>query len=403
MSLTLNGLELLNSARAKEQQIIAWRRQIHRYPELGFAETETASLVTGVLTSLGITVRKDIGRTGVVGLLEGGSPGPVIALRADMDALPIQEETGLDFASLNPGVMHACGHDAHVSIILGAALLLHERRSSLAGTVKLIFQPCEENPPGGALAMIQGGVLEEPVVDAILGMHVYPYLPAGAIGWKEGPIMAAADMFVLEVHGKGGHGASPHQTVDAVMVAAEVIQSLQTIVSRRVDPLEPSVISVGTINGGYKNNIIADKVVMTGTVRTLDPDLRLRMPEEIKRVIDGIGAAHGATCSLEYQWGFPPLVNNSIMADLIREAGNEVVGTGKTLPVPRPSMGGEDFAYFAQKVPGAYFYLGVGKKDQVMHPWHNARFDLDESALPVGAAVIAWAAHRYLSGALSQR
>ncbi|MHB1419915.1 MAG: M20 metallopeptidase family protein [Bacillota bacterium] len=398
MSIALNGRGMLSCARVKEQEIIAWRRRIHQHPELGFAEQATSGLVASVLTNLGLDVRIGVGGTGVVGLLEGGRTGPTIALRADMDALPVQEETGLEFASLNPGVMHACGHDAHVAMMLGAATILHEQRSTLAGTVKLIFQPCEENPPGGALAMLEDGVLEHPQVDAILGLHVNPHLPAGVIGWKEGPIMAAADMFVVEVHGQGGHGAAPHQTVDAVMVAAEVIQSLQTIVSRRVDPLEPAVISVGTINGGYKNNIIADKVVMTGTVRSLDPELRLRIPEEIKRVIEGIASAHGATCTLEYQWGFPPLINNSKLVALVREAGQEVAGKGKTLLINRPSMGGEDFAFFAQKVPGAYFYLGVGKKDQVMHPWHHSRFDLEETALPVGAAVMAWAARSFLSG-----
>lgn len=388
--------QFLGMARELLPELVRLRRQIHQNPELGFEEHRTARLVAETLRELNIEVTEGIAKTGVVGLLKGQEDGRVVALRADMDALPLEEKTGLPFASRNQGVMHACGHDAHTAMLLGAAMLLSQVRDRLPGRVKFIFQPCEESPPGGAQGMIQEGVLDKPKVGGIFGLHVNPLMPAGTIGLKEGTVMAAADMFKLVIKGKGGHGATPHHTVDSIVVAAHVIQALQTIPSRYVDPVKPVVLSIGTIHGGTKSNIIAGEVKLSGTVRTLDPSLRERIPELMEKMIKGVSSAFGAECSFEYERGFPPVVNHSQMVELVRRAAAKIVGSKRCFPIKQPSMGGEDFAYYVQRVPGAFFHLGVAKKEGPNYPWHHPQFDIAEEALPVGAAILAQIAVDFL-------
>ena len=380
--------------------MVAWRRQIHQHPELGFQEWETARLVAGVLQEAGLEVQTGIAGTGVVGLLRGKRKGRCIAVRADMDALPLTERTNLPFASRRPGVMHACGHDAHVAMALGAAELLAEVREEMPGAVKFIFQPSEETPPGGAVAMLRAGVLENPAVDAVVALHVNPHLPAGTVGLKEGVTMAAVDTFTVTVKGKSGHSSAPHQAVDAIYVAALAIVSLQSIVSRLVSPLEPVVVSVGTISGGTKSNIVAEEVVFTGTVRTLSPEVRQQVPRLMRTVLDGVARAYGASCELDYQEAYPLLVNDSNLLALVERSCRKVAGEQHTFRVPHPAMGSDDFAYFAQAVPAVHFDLGAGKRGEVNYPWHHPCFDIAEEALPIGAAVLAQICWDYLSDRL---
>ncbi len=383
-------------AQAIAPQLVELRRRIHQYPETGFAEVETARAIQEALGLAGIEVRAGVAGTGVMVDIAGNLPGGTVALRADMDALPVEERTGLPFASRRPGLMHACGHDTHVAVVVGAGLLLAAERHQLPGTVRLIFQPSEETPPGGALAMLSEGALAG--VEAILGLHVNPYLPVGSIGIRDGTVMAAADMFTLQVLGHGGHGAAPHQAADAIVAAGAVIQALQTVASRLVDPLQPVVVTVGTIKGGYKGNVIADRVEMEGTVRTLCPHLRTRMPELLRGLVTGVTTGYNCTAELDYQLGYPPVQNNAQLVQTVREAGRRVLGRGRVFPIANPSMGGEDFAYYAEQIPGAFFFLGshTGQKD--VFPWHHPQFDVDERCIPAGAAVLARAAWDFLAG-----
>lgn len=379
-----------------KQQIITWRRLIHQHPELGFQEWETSRLIAAALREADLEVQTGIAGTGVVGVLWGRQRGRGIAVRADMDALPLTERTNLPFASCRPGVMHACGHDAHVAMALGAARLLAEVRSDLPGTVKFIFQPCEETPPGGAVAMLRAGVLANPPVQAAVALHVNPHLPVGTVGLKEGVAMAAVDTFTLTIKGRGGHSSAPHQAVDAILVAAAAVQALQTITSRLINPLEPVVVSVGTIHGGTKSNIVAEEVILTGTVRTLSSEVRRQVPELMRRLLDGVTASYGATYDLDYQEAYPLLVNDGQLLSLVERSCHKVVGSRHTLRVPLPAMGSEDFAYFAQAVPAAHFDLGVAKPGGPNYPWHHPCFDLNEEALPLGAAILAQICWDYL-------
>ncbi|MDA8234298.1 MAG: amidohydrolase [Clostridia bacterium] len=389
--------EIRDKVEGIKARVIEWRREIHRNPELGFEEEKTAALVAGVLEGLGLEVTRVAG-TGVVGLLRGAKPGKTIALRADMDALPIEEESGVDFASGCPGVMHACGHDAHTAILLGTATVLTGLREQLSGQVKFIFQPSEERPPGGAEPMIAEGVMESPTVDTVVGLHVVPHLPAGFVGVKPGSVMAAADNFDLAILGKGGHGATPHLTVDPIVIAAEVVLALQAIPSRRVDPLEPIVITVGEIKGGQAPNIIPEKVYLRGTIRTLNQILRSKAPKLIEQTVKGITEAHGAAYELEYQPGYPVVINHEETVQLVREAASQVLGEDRVVVIPRPTMGGEDFAFFAQKAPGCFFFLGVARQGEVIYPWHHPKFNLDEEALPAGVAVFCQTVVDFLAG-----
>jgi amidohydrolase len=377
--------------------VVHWRRIIHACPELGFAEVQTSQLIYEQLIKFGLSPERIAG-TGVVALIQGTAVrGPCVALRADMDALPIQETTGLDFCSMYSGVMHACGHDAHAAILLGVAKVLTQLKDDLVGGVKLIFQPCEESPPGGAVEMIKAGVLENPAVDAILALHVNPHFPAGVIGIKEGVVMAATDIFELEVIGSGGHGAAPHQTIDPIVVAGQLIMALQTVASRLTDPVEPVVVTIGQINGGTAPNIIPSSVLLKGTCRSLSQIMSKKLHHIIDELTANMVKAYGGAYRLEYHYGYPPVINHKKITELVRKAGRQIVGPGKTLGIQSPSMGGEDFAYYCEKIPGAFFQLGAGDENSKNHPLHHPGFTLNEQGMLVGVEVMTLAAIEILN------
>ena len=392
---------LLDEADRIRESLVELRRAIHRHPEGGFAEFQTAALVEKTLASCGIPARR-VAKTGVVGVLDGTGPGRVVALRADMDALELDEGTGATYASGVPGLMHACGHDAHTAILLGAARLLSGRRASLPGSVVFLFQPAEETT-GGALPMIEEGVLEDPRVDAVFGLHVGIDLPCGEVSVSEGTVHAASDMFDVTVTGRGCHGAHPHEGVDAVAIAGQVLCSLQSVVSRSVDPLEPSVVTVGTIRGGSARNVLAETVEMGGIIRTLSPGVRKGVRERVRAIVEGTAASLGGRAEIRITEGYPCLVNDPGMARLVKATATGLLGAGKVRPATRPSMGVEDFAYFSGERPGAFFYLGAGNPAKgIIHAAHSPRFDIDEDALPVGAAMMAGVALNFLTGEARQ-
>tara|TARA_B100000953_G_scaffold51449_1_gene39706 strand:- start:3011 stop:4171 length:1161 start_codon:yes stop_codon:yes gene_type:complete len=363
--------------------LIQWRRDFHQYPELGFEEHRTSSIIAETLISFGMSPKTGVGKTGVTADLNFGE-GPTIALRADMDALPMQETSGLSFSSKHDGVMHACGHDGHMAMLLGAAKILSQMDKELTGTIRFIFQPAEEGE-GGARYMIEDGCLEG--VDEIYGIHVWNYQPVGEVGAKEGPILAAADLFDIIIKGVGGHGATPQGTVDAVIVAAHLIQALQTIVSRNTNPLESTVITIGEINGGHNFNIIADKVRLAGTTRAYTKENRSMIQRRMQEIIDGIAKSFGAEITFNYTDGYPPTINHAGPVKKVLQAAGKVVGPGAGEPYL--SMGGEDFSYYLQKVPGCFFFVGSapdGQK-QFSTPHHCSHFNMDESALSVGTSV----------------
>ena len=366
------------------ERAVAIRREIHRRPELGFEEHNTQAIVERELDALGIEHRRSAG-TGVVGVIRGALPGRVAGLRADMDALPITEDSGEPCSSEIKGKMHACGHDSHTAMLLGAARELQQSRETLHGSVVLLFQPAEEGP-GGAQPMIDDGALENPRVDAVTMLHVDPRLPTGTIGITPGPVNAAADEFHLTIRGKGGHGAYPHKAVDVIPCAAATILALQNVVARETDPLASMVVTVGTIEGGYRNNVIADKVFMTGTVRTHDPAIRATAEEKLRRIIDNVAAAYGARAEVQMLYGYPPVVNDAVLAESFAEYARE---HGFTVERPAPTMGGEDFAYFAQRAPGVMVRLGIYNEGVgSVHSGHSPQFRLDEGAIPTGIATL---------------
>ncbi|MBN1594744.1 amidohydrolase [candidate division FCPU426 bacterium] len=375
----------------------AWRRAIHRWPELGFQEHKTSALVGKVLHQTGWKVLAGVAGTGVVGLLPGSHPGPCFAIRADMDALPLQEQNTCAYASHVAGRMHACGHDGNTAMVLGAAQLLAGAREHLRGSIKLIFQPCEEAPPGGALAMIAAGVLHSPRVEAVIAGHVDTTLPVGTIGVKAGPVMASADVIHLTIQGKGGHGALPHKSIDAIAVAGQVIANLQHLVSREQDPLEPAVLSLGTISGGSAYNVIADRVWIQGTLRTLQEKERRALPRRIARIAKGVARAHRAEALLTVERGHPALVNDSRMTKGVITSARCLSGRVKIKELLRPAMSGEDFTHFARVVPACFFRVGAGgKQKKYSFSWHHPRFDFDERGLIAGAAVLARTALDYV-------
>lgn len=386
---------ILAEAEKIKIEIIRWRREIHSWPELGGQETQTQALVIRALEEMGIEYRT-AAETGVLGLIRGQG-SKTVALRADLDALPVQEETGLPFASQRPGLMHACGHDAHTAMLLGAAKVLNGMAHELPGNVRLIFQPSEEHHPGGALPLIQEGALQDPHVDMVFGLHVEPLLPKGVLGIKEGAAMAAADTFTLKVIGRGGHGSAPHMTIDPIVLASQVVLGLQTISSRRVDPRDPVVLTIGAIHGGEVNNIIPAEVTLKGTVRTLSPGLRSRMPELIEAVVGGITRGSGGDYQLDYRMGYPPLVNDPNAVGVMRTAARKILGAQGVKDIRRSVMGAEDFSYYAQKVPACFAFLGMGDKETPPVPWHSPKFIVDEEVLPLGTAVLAESALEYLT------
>lgn len=380
---------------ALKSELVARRRDLHMWPELSFKEIRTSRIVADELRTLGLEVTTGVAETGVVGLLLGALPGPTILVRADMDALPVQERNTLSFNSRVPGVMHACGHDAHAAILLAAARVLSTLRANLPGNVKFIFQPAEEDE-GGAKLMIEAGCLEEPRVEAAIGYHVWAELPVGVVGIRAGPITASADEVVITVEGKGGHGADPHLSVDAMVVAAHLLVALQSIVSRQINPLEPVVISFGKIESGHGHNIIAHDAVLSGTIRTASESVRQQMPEKIIRLAEGITAAFGATCQVEYRHQYPVTVNELGMCDLVRKAAATVVGEAHVIEAEQ-TMGSEDIAYFFQEVPGCYFFLGAANPEKgIDKPHHHPQFDIDEDAMGIGVQVIVRSVLDYL-------
>ena len=380
---------IADAVRALEPALIAIRRDLHAHPELGFQEHRTAGIVAGELERLGIPHRTGIGRTGVVGLIEGGRPGPCLAIRADMDALPIEERSGLPFASTAPGLMHACGHDIHTTTLLGVAAVLRDLAPHLAGTVKLVFQPAEEGL-GGMAAMLEDGLMDGPPIARALGFHNHPDLPVGRFGFARGAVLAASDRFEITVRGKSGHAAYPHTTIDPIVAAASLVMQLQTVVSREVPPMRPAVVTVGAIAGGEAHNIIPDEVRIKGTVRTLHADVRDLAEAALARLCAGLAGMMRAEADFVYRRGVPPLVNDDTVLDAavaaVRRQLGDVVAEGE------PSLGGEDFALLAELVPSFQLRIGSGapgRSDKL----HNSAYQPDEACIGLGVQALARAAY----------
>lgn len=380
-------------------RVVELRRTIHRRPELGFEEEETAALVERELDSLGIEHRR-LAKTGVVARIDGMRSGPVAALRADMDALPIGERSGVPFASELEGKMHACGHDAHTAMLLGAAHVLRAMKDDLAGSVVLIFQPAEEGP-GGALPMIEAGALENPRVDAIAMLHVDSRLDTGTIGVSPGGVSASADEFYIEVRGSGGHGGYPHTAVDAIPAAAALVLALQNVVARETDPLASAVVTVGTIAGGYRANVIADEVHLSGTLRAHDAGVRDAIEANLRRIVDGVAAAYNVSAEVRIVRGYPPVRNDIALTQRFAQYVRE--HSAIHVEHPLATMGAEDFAYFAERVPGLLIRLGVRSvASGAVHPGHSALFRIDEEALPLGVTTLVLFAIGVTNGALGE-
>jgi len=368
-----------------KEQLITWRRWLHQHPETFGQEAETSAYLKQELKALGYEIVEGIFEHGFAAVLPGDPNKKCVAMRADMDALPILEQTGFEFASLNPGKMHACGHDAHMTIALGVAQAMAEAKPE--GSVKFIFQPREEKPPGGAKFMVENGVLKNPDVDMIFGCHVNANFATGEVGLRNGTIMAVADDFTLTIKGRGGHGSAPQATHDPIFVTAEVIVAIQSIVSRMNNPMEPLVISLGTIHGGTSQNIIPDEVVLTGTLRCLNNETRDLALERLRHLLDGISNAWDVEYDLDFLYGYPPLNSAPEVVDRLREVVAEMDGL-QVVEMPHSLLAGEDFAYYAQEVPAAYFMLGCREEGRHF-PWHHACFTVNEDCLPLGVDLIA--------------
>ena len=363
-----------------KELLIKTRRDLHRIPEVAYTEEKTSAYVADYLKREGLDVQTGIAQFGVAGLLVTGKPGPTLLIRADMDALLLHEETGLDFASTHDGVMHACGHDAHMAMALVAATVLNRLKADLKGTIKFIFQPAEEGP-GGAKPMIDEGVMENPRVDYAIGCHVWPEIPEGTIGVRAGYFMAAMDRFDLKIIGRGGHAAMPHMCVDALEVGTQVINALQRIASRHMDPLEPTVVSVGSFHAGTTFNIIPGEAEMCGTTRTFNLDIWDSWEQRLKKVIGGVCDSMGADFELKFEKGYPPTINDDEISDLVRRCATEVVGPEKVVE-PARTMGGEDMAYFLQRAKGCFYALGAGRDGHAAV--HNPQFMFNEDILALG-------------------
>lgn len=379
-------------------QVISIRRDIHEHPELGMQEFRTSKLVAKELDQLGLEVQTGVGKLGVIGLLKGSEEGKTLLLRADMDALPLDELTDLPFKSKTPEVMHACGHDVHTATLLGAAKVLTELREDIKGNIKFVFQPAEEmNPTGGARYMIEDGVLENPKVDAALALHVWN-LPVGKIGIKPGPIMAQSDRIFITIKGTAAHGSQPQNGVDAVVAAGHIVTALQTVVSRNIDPMESAVISIGTIHGGNRYNVIADTVKMEGTVRIFDPKLADLMPKRIKSIVENICTALGASCEFEYIRGYSLTVNDENLTKEIVSSFRDTFGEENIVVADKPASGGEDFSEFTKRVPSVFFWLGmVSDINKDKCTIHNPNLLVDEDAIPIGIKALVSASLDYLN------
>ncbi len=384
---SLNCPQIRLAIRSLQPQLVHWRRQIHQKPELGFQEHLTASLISQTLTKYGIEHQTGIAGTGIVATIAGSQPGPVLALRADMDALPIAEENQVPYCSQHPGQMHACGHDGHTAIALGTAVYIAQNRHHVKGKVKIIFQPAEEGP-GGAKPMIEAGVLKNPDVEGIIGLHLWNNLPLGTVGVKNGALMAAVECFDLQIQGRGGHGAIPHQTVDSLLVAAQIVNALQTIVARNLNPLDAAVVTVGKLAAGTARNVIADSANLSGTVRYFNPQLGGYFRQRMEEIIAGICQSQGASYQFDYWQLYPPVINHDQMAELVESIAAQVVETPARIVPECQTMGGEDMSFFLQEVPGCYFFLGSANPELgLAYPHHHPRFDFDESVLGMGVEI----------------
>lgn len=374
-------------------RLVEIRRHLHNHPELSGQELQTAAYVAGVLSSCGLRVEEGIGRVGVVGELLGNQQDPrLLAIRSDMDALPIQEATGLEFESRISGVMHACGHDVHTTVGLGTAMVLSQLEESLPGNVRFIFQPAEEIAQGAGW-MVQDGVMDK--VSNILSVHVFPSLMAGTIGVRYGALTAAADDLEITIVGESGHGARPHEAIDAIWIASQIISTLQQAISRTHNPLRPVVLTIGQIMGGRAPNVIADHVTLLGTVRSLHPETSASLPSWIEHIVSSICQAHGARYEMNYRRGVPSVQNDPRMTQLLEHAAAEAWGAPSVHIIPEPSLGAEDFSVYLQHAPGSMFRLGVGFKDRSNYPLHHPKFDVDESAIVTGVVTMAYAAYKY--------
>lgn len=377
-------------------ELVEMRRELHKIPETCFEEYKTSAYIQNKLKAYGIPFQI-IANTGIVALIQGGMPGKTVLLRADMDALPMQEEADVPYASEHSGFMHACGHDAHVTCLLGAAKLLNDRKSTISGNIKLVFQPAEEGE-GGALPMIQAGILENPHVDAAFALHVEPLAETGTLQFKNGAIMASPDDFEFTVLGKGGHGGAPHKCVDPILTASMIIQNFQAVVSRNINPMIPVAVSVCAIHAGTCHNVIPDSAHVLGTARSFDSDTRRFLANRLKEVAETTAKTMGASCDFTFEPLFPPVINDRELTELAAEAVNDLRCVKKIVWLEEASMAGDDFSYFLEKVPGSYFKLGVGnKKEGVCEPIHSSKFKIDENALPIGVAALSKIALDYLN------
>jgi carboxypeptidase Ss1 len=383
-------MSFVKEAAGIQHDIIAIRRKIHEHPELSYKEKRTSRLVAEKLRALGIEVKTNVGGTGVVGLLKGDDGGKVVALRADMDALPVQEMTEEEFKSNVKGVMHACGHDSHVAMLLGTAVLLSKHKKELKGSVKFLFQPAEEHGgKGGAKPMIRAGAMKNPDVDYVFGLHIYSHLPSGVFGLRAGPIMAAPDSFRIKIIGKGGHGSAPQETIDPIFLAAQVIVSLQGISGRMVDPVEPFVISVCSVHSGTKSNVIPDEAVLEGTIRTLDSRLRSHILKKVRNTVKALCAVYGAKGEVEFlQDAYPVTINDKATTEKVFKTLRKIKGT-QTREI-KPILGGEDFSRFLEQARGTFYFLGTyNRKKGCIYPNHSSRFKIDEDVLKYGTASLA--------------
>ncbi|KZL48407.1 hydrolase [Nodularia spumigena CENA596] len=383
-----------DSATKLAPRLIEIRRHIHSHPELSGQEYQTSAFVAGVLSSSGLHVQEGIGKTGVIGELQNtGTDERVLAIRTDMDALPIQERTKLEYASHTEGVMHACGHDVHTTVGLGTAMVLSEMAEELGGKVRFLFQPAEEIAQGASW-MVNDGAMAN--VSAILGVHVFPSIPAGSIGIRYGALTAAADDLEIIISGESGHGARPHEAIDAIWIASQVITALQQAISRTQNPLRPVVLSIGKITGGRAPNVIADHVQLLGTVRSLHPETRTQLPNWIENIVANVCHSFGARYQVNYRQGVPSVQNDYAMTQLLQSSAEEAWSCDRVQVLPEPSLGAEDFSVYLEHAPGSMFRLGVGYKDRIInHPLHHPEFEVDESAIITGVVTMAYAAYKY--------
>jgi len=385
-----NALELSQvrlEIRNLQSQLVQWRRRLHQRPELGFKEHLTGEFIAEKLQEWGIEHQTGVAKTGIVAVIDSGKPGPVFGLRADIDALPIYELNDVPYRSLHDGIMHACGHDGHTAIALGVAYYLANHRQNFTGQVKIIFQPAEEGP-GGAKPMIEAGALKNPDVEAMVGLHLWNNLPLGSVGVRSGALMAASENFDCTIMGKGGHGAMPHQTIDSIVVGAQIINALQTIVARNIDPINSAVVTVGKFHAGRAHNVIADTARFSGTVRYFNLAYRDYLPQRIEQIIAGVCQSHGATYEYNYNRRYPPVINDEKITSLVRSVAEKVVETPVGVVPECQTMGGEDMSFFLQEVPGCYFFLGSANADKnLAYPHHHPRFDFDESVLAMGVEI----------------